>query len=234
MTFLTPIKMSNHTVTHPPTKTPTINVLQLNTRRSSTVIHSLLNDPCTLRFHFLLIQEPYIYPSTSLPIAHASWTPFLAQIPTGPVPACPEDTTVKSMIYANRSIPTTATSSLPTLSNCITAVDYAIPGHMFTLISAYAPPKQAHKLQDLKSVLKAHPHHSHRHVLIGMDCNLHHPLWNPPTYFHTHREAADLIDLMTESGLNLRSQCGVPTFYPPPPNNNHRNTTIDLTWISPV
>lgn len=30
---------------------------------------------------------------------------------------------------------------------------------------------------------------------------------------------------MTEAGLSLRSQCGVPTFYP-------ANTTIDLTWVS--
>lgn len=48
-----------------------------------------------------------------------------------------------------------------------------------------------------------------------MDCNLHHPLCNPPTYKHTHRKAADLIDIMTEWGFSLRLASGIPTFYPP-------------------
>lgn len=36
--------------------------------------------------------------------------------------------------------------------------------------------------------------------------------------------------IMEEAGLSLRSQSGVPTFYPP--NTLHANTTIDLTWVS--
>lgn len=65
-----------------------------------------------------------------------------------------------------------------------------------------------------------------------MDCNVHHPLWNPPAYSHSHQEADDLIQLMAESGLSLCSQSGVPTFYPP--HLNHANTTINLTWVSPT
>lgn len=65
-----------------------------------------------------------------------------------------------------------------------------------------------------------------------MDCNLHHPLWNPPTYKHTHREAEDLIGIMSEAGLSLRSECGIPTFYPS--NLAHASTTIDLQWVSPT
>lgn len=63
-----------------------------------------------------------------------------------------------------------------------------------------------------------------------MDCNLHHALWNPPTYSHTHREAEDLILTMGEAGLDLRSEKGIPTFYPA--NPAHANTTVDLLWLS--
>lgn len=64
-----------------------------------------------------------------------------------------------------------------------------------------------------------------------MDSNLHHPLWNPPTYTHLHREADDLISMTTVPGLSLRSPSGVPTFYPP--HLTHANTMIDLLWASP-
>lgn len=67
--------MSSHT--HAPlSPIEHLKVLQLNTRRSSAVIHSLLNDPLTLSFHFLLLQEPYIYPYSNLPFTHSAWTAF--------------------------------------------------------------------------------------------------------------------------------------------------------------
>lgn len=136
------------------------------------------------------------------------------------------------MIYVNKTIPTTSLATTPTLSNCITSILYTSALHTFTVVSAYAPPKQSHKLQPLCHLLHSRPPSSTHHFLIGMDSDVHHPLWNPTTYSHTHREAEDLIQLMQESGLSLRSQCGVPTFYPP--HLNHTNTTIDLLWISPA
>lgn len=223
--------MSSHT--HTPTPPiDTLKTLQLNTRRSSAVIHSLLNDPLTLSFHFLLLQEPYIYPHSNLPITHSAWTPFYPNISSLQDATDAEDTTIKCLVYANKAIPTTALIPSPTLSNCITAVQYVSADHTFTLVSAYAPPKQAHKLRPLRHLLQHRPPTTNHHLLIGMDSNVHHPLWNPPTYAHSHREAEDLIQLMSESGLTLCSQSGVPTFYPP--NLDHANTTIDLTWVSPV
>lgn len=223
--------MNSHTRTDSSPTEP-LKILQLNTRRCSAVIHSLLNDPLTLPFHFLLLQEPYIYPHSNLPITHLAWVPFYPDISSLPTATSPEDTTIKSIIYVNRRIPTTALATTPTLSNCITAVQYTSGAHTFTLTSAYAPPKQAHKLHPLCRLLQTRPPTLTNHILIGMDCNVHHPLWNPETYSHTHREAEDLISMMAESGLSLSLQCGVPTFYSP--NLNHTNTTIDLTWVSPA
>lgn len=50
-------------------------------------------------------------------------------------------------------------------------------------------------------------------VLLGMDSNLHHPAWNPPSYTHSHTAAEDLILLAAHNHLVLRSEAGVPTFY---------------------
>lgn len=223
--------MNRHTLTAP-TPIDSLNILQLNTRRSNAVVQSLLNDPLTLSFHFLLVQEPYIYPHSNLPVTHSAWTPFYPDTTTFPPAASPEDTTIKSMIYVNKHVPTTSLATMPTLSNCITSIQYTLARHTFTVVSAYAPPKQSHKLQPLRQLLQHNPPSRTHHVLIGMDSNVHHPLWNPAAYSHTHREAEALIQLMQESGLCLQSQCGVPTFYPP--HLDHANTTIDLMWVSPA
>lgn len=222
--------MSDNVIEFNPVNTNTLRVLQLNTRRSSAVTHSLLNDPNTLLFHFLLLQEPYIFPASNRPIAHPCWAPVLPHVPSGTSGLGPEDTTIKSLIYVNKKIPSTSIKPVNTFSNCISAVYYSLHTHDFLLISAYAPPKQAHKLTKLYDVLKAHPSSLTKHHIVGMDSNLHHPLWNPTSYKHKHHEADDLIEMMSEAGLGLRSMCGTPTFYPPA--TTHANTTIDLTWMS--
>lgn len=231
MTYTKLTLMSDNSLHNNPHRLQDFQVLQLNTRRSSTVIHSLLNDPVTSSFHFLLLQEPYIYPSSNSPITHPSWVPFLTATPDCSA-APPEDSTIKSLIYVNKCIPTTALTPLNTSSNCIAALTFSFNEHLIILISAYAPPNQAHKLDQLRHILRANPSSPTKHLLVGMDSNLHHPLWNPPSYKHTHREAESLLITMLEVGLSLQSTPGIPTFYPP--QLSHANTTIDLVWISPT
>lgn len=81
-------------------------------------------------------------------------------------------------------------------------------------------------LQPILSTINRRP------VVLGMDSNLHHPIWNPPNYTHTHQEAHDLLQLTAQHGLLLRSEPGIPTHY----SNNRQGseTTIDLQWHSPV
>lgn len=223
--------MSDNTPIGPSTTANTLTILQLNTRRSWVVTHSLLNDPTTSRFHFLLIQEPYLSPTTSLPIAHSNWPTILSDIATTSKYTPPEDKTLKSLIYVDKTIPSTSLTTIGTQSNCVAAVQLSADNHSIMLISSYAPPKQAHKLANLLPLISLSASKT-SHLLIAMDCNLHHPLWIPPNYPHTHREADDLILTMGEAGLNLRSKCGIPTFYPS--NPNHASTTADLTWVSPM
>lgn len=68
-------------------------------------------------------------------------------------------------------------------------------------------------------------------ILVGMDSNLHHAMWNPLTYTHTHREVDGLIALMNKAGLLLLSEAGFPTFNPNQTRSGH--TTVSLPWITP-
>lgn len=122
VTILTLIPISSHTTLNSLPAENNLHVLQLNTRRSISVIQSLLQNPLTLTLHFLLLQEPYIYPHSNLPINHTSWTLFFPDSSTYPTDTRPEDSTIKSRIYANQSIPTTTLTTTPTISNCITTV----------------------------------------------------------------------------------------------------------------
>lgn len=223
--------MNNYTDVSSSLTDPPFKILQLNTHRSSSVLHSLLNVTTSLNFFFLLIQEPYITPGSNRPVTHPAWVPFLPRTPSAQDGAAPEDYTIKTLIYANKRIPSTSLRPLDLPSNCITAITYSLPSHTFLLISFYAPPKQASKLLHLQEALRLHPSSPRKHIIVGMDCNLHHPLWNPLTYRHSHREAEELIGLMTKAGLSLRLECGVPTFYPP--HLTHSNTTVNLQWASP-
>ncbi|KAG0141951.1 hypothetical protein CROQUDRAFT_98127 [Cronartium quercuum f. sp. fusiforme G11] len=83
--------------------------------------------------------------------------------------------------------------------------------HHLTIISAYAPPKQSQKLNSLPPLLA---NSQHNQVLVRMDSNFHHALWNPPNYLNTHVEADNLIQMMAEAGLELCSEPHIPTFYP--------------------
>lgn len=134
------IAMNSHTDQSSSPSDPPLKILQLNTRRSSSVLHSLLNDSTSLQFLFLLIQEPYIAPGSNRPVSHPSWVPFLLQVPGDPDNLVPEDSTIKTLIYANKRIPSTALRPLNLPTNCITAVAYSLQTHVFLLISSYAPP----------------------------------------------------------------------------------------------
>ncbi|MBW0469147.1 hypothetical protein O181_008862 [Austropuccinia psidii MF-1] len=63
-----------------------------------------------------------------------------------------------------------------------------------------------------------------------MDSNLHHPLWNPRKYTHTHTQAKDLIKVCGKKGFQLISPKHIPPFL----GSVGRLTTIDLTWANHI
>lgn len=73
---------------------------------------------------------------------------------------------------------------------------------MLNLISAYLPAGKAQGMAALATTLNTN---RTQPTLAGMDSNLHHSMWNPPTYTPTHQEAEDLLTIMKDNGLLLRS-----------------------------
>ncbi|MBW0566359.1 hypothetical protein O181_106074 [Austropuccinia psidii MF-1] len=63
-----------------------------------------------------------------------------------------------------------------------------------------------------------------------MDSNLHHPLWNPHRYTHTHTQATELIKACRKKGFHLISPKHSPAFL----GVVGRPTTIDLTWVNHI
>jgi hypothetical protein len=95
------------------------------------------------------------------------------------------------------------------------------------VINLYNPPKKFEGLAKLQSWLLLSNNRRIPTFLV-MDSNLHHKLWNPPRYPHSHCEAKDLIKTCGQMGFKIISQKGVPTFA----NRRNSKTTIDLTWAN--
>ena len=71
----------------------------------------------------------------------------------------------------------------------------------------------SHSTKDLPpilSTLKGLIENKGRHIILG-DFNLHHPLWNDPTYDKHHYIADDLLDIVSEIGAILYTLKGLIT-----------------------
>jgi hypothetical protein len=66
------------------------------------------------------------------------------------------------------------------------------------------------------------------HIILG-DFNLHHPLWNSPTYDKRHYIADDLLDIVSEIGAILYTPQGLAT-RDCQRGIHHERTTIDLLF----
>ncbi|MBW0533736.1 hypothetical protein O181_073451 [Austropuccinia psidii MF-1] len=65
-------------------------------------------------------------------------------------------------------------------------------------------------------------------MIVAMDASLHHKLWNPNGYNHTHRKGKELIKWCGSKGFEPTSPKGTPTYV----GSNGTATTIDLTWAN--
>lgn len=220
--------MTNNNLNNP--QITLLNVLQLNCHRSPSVFHSLLNDPSTTSKHVLMLQEPAVYPHSGLPMTNPNWVQFL---PSVPPPIDPNSPTVapryRCVTYINKKIRTHLVSQLNSSSDLVVAVTIApsTSSPPINLINAYLPPSHPNIAQTLSHSLDQT---TNGPLLLGMDSNLHHPTWNPPSYHHSHKAAEDLVLLAATYHLTLRSELGVPTFYAT--SDRQSNTTIDLVWTN--
>jgi len=84
--------------------------------------------------------------------------------------------------------------------------------HPTLLINVYNT-KHTPQLAELRTQLRKHlRNNTYNGVIIAGDFNLHHPLWNPPSY-HAHDPEADiLIDVMSQIRLKPMLPLGTITF----------------------
>lgn len=187
---------------------------------------SLFNSHDTREFHCLLIQEPHINWASHLPMSDPNWH-LMPPLMTNP-PSLTGNTRIKSVIYVNNQLPSHSIAPILTNSPLIAGITLALPFphpsiHLFL---AYLPPGKAQEMMPLRDILASL---NSEPTLVGMDSNLHHSMWNPSSYNHTHRESEDLITLMNEAGLLLGSEAGTPTFIPHQARSGQ--TTVDLQWM---
>jgi hypothetical protein len=95
------------------------------------------------------------------------------------------------------------------------------------VINLYNPPKEFEGLPELEAWLNTFNDRK-TPTFLFMDSNLHHKLWNPPRYPHSHPQSKSLIRLCGQKGFKIISEKGIPTFV----NTRSSQTTIDLTWAN--
>ncbi|MBW0516704.1 hypothetical protein O181_056419 [Austropuccinia psidii MF-1] len=92
----------------------------------------------------------------------------------------------------------------------------------------YNTPAKFEGLRPLKSWLTEFSLRSLPTIIV-IDSNLHHPLWNPPSYCHSHPKAKEFLKIMEGKSLYLTSPMGIPTFL----SQHGSATTIDHLWANP-
>lgn len=201
-----------------------LKIAQLNCFNRQAVVENILAEEM---FDVLILQEPWIKPHTLRAPSHPAWHDIMTYDYIAK--SYPEK--ARTCIYVSKRIPSWSIALLPSGSPFITAVEIRnlearLP--RIRILSVYNPPSHNTGLPALEKWLEQH---STRRIptLMGMDANLHHTLWNPVTYKHTHSLAKELIKIQGRAGFKISSQKHIPTFYP---RARGKPTTIDLTWIN--
>ncbi|MBW0510046.1 hypothetical protein O181_049761 [Austropuccinia psidii MF-1] len=199
-------------------------IFQLNCHNRKDTTLSILN--AEQSHMVLLLQEPWVYYDSFLPPPHQAWDLYIPK----PNPKAKNDKP-RSCIYIKKLIPRHNITQYPFISNLITAITINFSSNSnksITLLSVYNTPPKFEGLIPLKSWLTEYSLQS-LPTLIAIDSNLHHPLWNPPLYCHSHPEAKELLKIMEGKSLYLASPIGIPTFL----SQHGLATTIDHLWANP-
>jgi hypothetical protein len=207
-----------------PSNLDLFNVIQLNCHNSFAVTVSVLNSETNAAI--LCLQEPWISPHTMTLPYHQNWSNFLDHnhTPTS------YHNRHRACILNNKKYPSNRIHPLPNGSRILSAIDIDLKINTIEkirIINLYNPPKDFEGIPELQTWMTAFNNWKIPTFLF-MDSNLHHKLWNPPRYPHSHQQSKSLMKSCGQKGFKIISEKSVPTFV----NSRSSQTTIDLTWAN--
>ena len=126
----------------------TLQVLQLNVRKQSTVQQSLMNDKQLKDFGVLAISEPYAWKTDNMvvtvPMGHPNWTKVI------PTVQHEERWAVRSMLWIRKDI---EAEQVSVQSADLTAAVLRLPDRSVLVVSVYIEGKNVEALQDITGKL---------------------------------------------------------------------------------
>ena len=181
----------------------------------------LLQEPTIGNYDLLAIQEPW-----RNTISEEGYNPI--QSPFHLVEKASINTRVA--VYINKRIPQGDWDVIHTSEDEIT-IRLRTKSEPIYIHNVYSPPISHAERQITPSIAKLQQlllANRGEHIILG-DFNLHHPLWNHPTYLQHHYIADELLDIIGEIGVNLITPPGLAT------RNcqrgpHHEKITIDLAF----
>src|SRR5215475_13398691 len=199
-----------------------LTLLQYNVNKSrDKVLIGLLEDRQIARFDILAIQEPW-----RNRVNNEGYNP--RNSPFYLIETISEKT--RTAIYVNKRIPRSQISEIYKDTDLI-SLKMSTKKEDIYIHNLYIEPT-THSIKDIPPILytlrKLLLENKGGHIILG-DFNLHHPLWNSPTYDKHHYIADELLDIVSEIGAILYTPKGLAT------RNcqrgiHHEKTTIDLLF----
>ncbi|KIJ43134.1 hypothetical protein M422DRAFT_89068, partial [Sphaerobolus stellatus SS14] len=194
---------------------------QQNCKHSKDITLTLINTADPDEWDLLLLQEPYIYPDSTLTSASAKWFPLY--------PICPPGKTPRSTILVSANISSNTFEQARIPSDTVTSISIHVVGGTIEVYNIYNPPDSDTALHDLQNWLQRHPPTaSSSNIWLG-DFNKHHPLWTAPEDSdRCHRSNSDLmLQLLASYGMSLSLPPATPTYQ----SDAHGTwSTIDLVF----
>jgi exonuclease III len=180
-------------------ETHTLRILQYNVNKSrNKVLAALLEDPEIKNYDIIAVQEPWRNPFDS-----QAYNPRQSGFHL----IDKKSAESRVSIYVNKEISSNIWTETIHSPDLIT-VSIRLAGERNEIINIhniYNPPPASHTEHRNKGTLIEIPEALSMpgaHIMVG-DFNLHHPVWNAPSYRQQHSLADDLLTATRNAGLEL-------------------------------
>ena len=204
----------------------TLQILQLNVGKRSTVQQSLLNDENLKDYAILAISEPHIWRERDnlqiVPLHHRNWEKII------PTEQSKERWAIRSMLWVRSDI---TAVQIPIPSSDLVGAVLHIGGKRLWIVAVYVPCQDRPALQKVIKLIKEATKEAYKQAagelletLIIGDFNRHDYLWGGDDISNERQgEAEPITEMIAQMNLQSLLPRGTPTWQ----RNNHQST-IDL------